>query len=72
VSFARNDLEFVDPTGCDHDRLGEGLRKALYNFMHGVGLDADVRQWFDFAVPKPKVAQDLIARALEGQGPQAV
>ncbi len=33
------------PHGTDHDYLGEGLRKALYNYMHGVGLDADVREW---------------------------
>ena len=32
---------------CDHDWLGAGLRKALYNYMHGVGLDADVRAWFE-------------------------
>ena len=24
-----------------------GLRKALYNYMHGIGLDADVREWFE-------------------------
>lgn len=47
VTFARNEVPFADPTGCDHDRLGQGLRKALYNFMHGVGLDEDVRGWFD-------------------------
>jgi len=46
-TFARNEVPFEDPTGCDHDRLGAGLRKALYNFMHGVGLDEDVRSWFD-------------------------
>jgi radical SAM superfamily enzyme YgiQ (UPF0313 family) len=44
--FARNELPFVDPTGCDHERLGQGLRKALYNYMHGLGLDTDVRRWF--------------------------
>src|SRR5262249_37103238 len=44
--FARNELPFVDPTGCDHERFGPGLRRALYNFMHGVGLDQDVRRWF--------------------------
>src|SRR5205814_1011201 len=33
--FARNDLAFRDLTGADHDMLGEGLRKALYNYMHG-------------------------------------
>ena len=47
ITFAHNDLEFDDPVGTDHDFLGAGLRKALYNYMLGVGLDADVRSWFD-------------------------
>jgi hypothetical protein len=47
ATFALNDIEFNDPTGTDHDFLGSGLRKALYNYMHGVGLDADVREWFE-------------------------
>jgi len=45
-------VEFRDPTGTDHDYLGAGLRRALYNYMHGIGLDADVREWFD---PRPGV-----------------
>ena len=69
VTFARNDLAFEDPTGVDHDFLGEGLKKALYNFMHGIGLDADARYWFENAenrrVPKAKVPRDLITAALE-------
>jgi len=64
VSFAKNDIGFIDPTGTDHDALGVGLKKALYNYMHGIGLDEDVRQWFDFPVPKTKVARHRIARAL--------
>jgi radical SAM superfamily enzyme YgiQ (UPF0313 family) len=51
VTFAHNDIEFEDPVGTDHDFLGSGLRKALYNYMHGVGLDADVRGWFE---PRPE------------------
>jgi radical SAM superfamily enzyme YgiQ (UPF0313 family) len=78
--FARNELPFEDPTGTDHDLLGEGLRKALYNYMHGVGLDLDVRSWFSGArprstsparprphrrqVPTTQVPADLIANAL--------
>ena len=50
--------------GTDLDALGRGLRKALYNFMHGVGLDADVRSWFDFAAPRPTVKRGSVARAL--------
>lgn len=64
VTFATNDIAFEDPTGVDHDLLGVGLRKAVYNYMHGLGLDEDVRVWFDGFVPKAKVPKDLVARAL--------
>jgi hypothetical protein len=64
-SFSENDLEFHDPTGVDHGKLGSGLRKAVYNFMLGIGLDADVREWFDFQVPKPKVEKNFISNALK-------
>ncbi len=63
--FAKNDIGFIDPTGTDHDRLGLGLKRALYNFMHGVGLDWDTRRWFEeIRVPKPTVKRGHIARAL--------
>jgi radical SAM superfamily enzyme YgiQ (UPF0313 family) len=64
VSFAKNDVGFHDPTGVDHDVLGIGLKKALYNYMHGIGLDADVRSWFNVKVPRTTVARHRIARAL--------
>jgi radical SAM superfamily enzyme YgiQ (UPF0313 family) len=63
-SFARNDIGFVDPSGVDHDALGVGLKKALYNFMHGIGLEQDVRRWFDMPVPKTRVPRQRIERAL--------
>ncbi len=47
ILFAHNDVAFDDPAGTDHDFLGRGLRRAVYNYMHGVGLDADVREWFE-------------------------
>jgi hypothetical protein len=65
--FARNDVGFVDPSGVDHDALGAGLKKAIYNFMHGVGLEQDVRNWFDFHVPKTGVNRQKLARALAGE-----
>ncbi|MEY8876929.1 MAG: radical SAM protein [Leptothrix sp. (in: b-proteobacteria)] len=64
-TFAKNDIGFTDPTGTDHDALGVGLKKALYNYMHGIGLDEDVRQWFDFHVPKSRVSKQRIERALQ-------
>jgi hypothetical protein len=65
VSFAKNDIGFVDPTGTDHDALGVGLKKALYNYMHGIALEQDVRHWFDLPVPKTRVPRRFIERALE-------
>jgi hypothetical protein len=65
VTFAKNDVGFVDPTGVDHAALGVGLKKALYNYMHGLALEEDVRTWFSFKVPRTTVAFDRIERALQ-------
>ncbi len=64
VSFAKNDIGFIDPTDVDHAVLGVALNKALYNFMHGIGLDEDVRSWFAGRVPRPRVPRHFIERAL--------
>ena len=67
VTFAKNDIGFHDPSGVDHDLLGRGLKKAIYNFMHGLALENDVRSWFDLpkgACPKPRVGRKRIAQAL--------
>ncbi len=62
--FSENDLEFHDPTPTDHNFLGEGLRKALYNYMHGVGLQEDLSFWFSKPVPKTKIPANFIASLL--------
>jgi len=67
VSFAKNDIGFHDPTGTDHDALGIGLRKAIYNYMHGLCVEDDVRRWFEHLpqqVPRATVKRGRIAKAL--------
>ena len=80
ATFANNDINFTDSTGIDHDLFAAGLKRALYNYMHGVGLDVDVREWFSqprtrtgggrrgraaaSVIPRTAVPRDLIARAL--------
>jgi radical SAM superfamily enzyme YgiQ (UPF0313 family) len=64
ISFAKNDVGFADPTGVDHAALGVALNKALYNYMHGIGLEADVRSWFGAKVPRTRVPRHFIERAL--------
>lgn len=68
VTFAKNDIAFIDPTGVDHDALGDVLKKAIYNFMHGIGVEEDVRSWFPFKVPKPTVPRNKIEKALRTRG----
>jgi radical SAM superfamily enzyme YgiQ (UPF0313 family) len=66
ISFAKNDVAFIDPTGVDHDLLGTGLKKAIYNFMHGVGFEVDVHNWFDMPnTPRASVGRNKIAKALK-------
>ncbi len=63
--FAKNDVGFIDPAGVDHAALGTALNKALYNYMHGLGLDQEVRSWFAGRVPRTTVPRPFVARALE-------
>ena len=66
ISFAKNDVAFIDPTGVDHDHLGIGLKKAIYNFMHGVGFEEETHRWFDMPdIPKTSVGRNKIAKALK-------
>jgi radical SAM superfamily enzyme YgiQ (UPF0313 family) len=81
ATFANNDINFTDSTGIDHDLFAAGLKRALYNYMHGVGLDVDVREWFSpprprtgagrrgraaaSLIPRTAVPRDVIARALD-------
>lgn len=62
--FAENDVDFTDPTGTDHEMLGEGLRKALYNYMHGIGFDQPLSFWFNQPVTRTQVKKDLISKAV--------
>ena len=69
-AFANNDLIHEDPTGCDHEQFGAGLTKALYNYMHGVGFEMPLQDWFDFRVPRTTIPYNFIERAIDSQDRQ--
>ncbi len=62
--FAENDVPFSDPVGADHDAVGPALHRAVYGYMHGVGLDWDVRRFFPRGTPASTVPADLVAGAI--------
>jgi radical SAM superfamily enzyme YgiQ (UPF0313 family) len=67
-TFANNDLWHDDPQGCDHELFGPGLAKAIYNYMHGIGLEEPLQFWFDFKVPRTTLSRHLIAQAIAAPG----
>lgn len=66
-TFANNDINFADRTGIDHDQFSYGLRKSLFNFMHGVCFDFPLQDWFDFKIPRTKIPEDFIFNALHNE-----
>ena len=63
-TFANNDIEHSDPTGARHELFSEGLRKSLFNYMHGMCFDFPLQEWFDFKVPKTSLHPQHIQKAL--------
>ncbi|MDD2305052.1 MAG: radical SAM protein [Prolixibacteraceae bacterium] len=66
-TFANNDLVHTDPTGTDHERFSEGLKKSLFNYMHGICFDFPLQDWFDFKVPRTTVAPKYIQESIDEQ-----
>jgi radical SAM superfamily enzyme YgiQ (UPF0313 family) len=63
--FANNDLVHIDPRGCEHQVFAPGLNKAVYNFMHGIGTDMAIQDWFDFPVKASSVKRNYIKQAIK-------
>ncbi len=64
-AFANNDINYTDSTGIDHDKFSFGLKKSLFNFMHGICFDYELQDWFEFKIPKTKISPDFIFDALQ-------
>jgi hypothetical protein len=66
-TFANNDLLFADATGIDHDQFSFGLKKSLYNYMHGICFELPLQDWFEFKIPKTTVSPYFIEKAIDAQ-----
>ena len=64
-SFANNDIVHIDNTGTNHDKFSFGLKKSLFNFMHGICFDYPLQDWFEFKVPRTKVPDGYIYNVLQ-------
>lgn len=66
-TFANNDMVHEDKSGANHDKFSFGLKKSLFNYMHGLCFDFPLQEWFDFKIPRTKVAPDYIVSVLENE-----
>jgi hypothetical protein len=65
ITFANNDIQFKDKTGINHDKFSFGLKKSLFNYMHGICFDYPLQDWFDFKIPNTKINPDYIYECLQ-------
>lgn len=67
IAFADNDVLFTDKTGIDHSLFDYGLKKSIYNYMHGVGFDLPLQNWFETKMPRTTIAPNYIQHCIESQ-----
>jgi hypothetical protein len=63
-TFANNDIVHIDKTGTDHELFSYGLKKSLFNYMHGICFDYPLQEWFEHKVPRTKVDPQYILKCL--------
>ena len=66
-TFANNDLVHKEKSGVVHDKFSFGLKKSLFNYMHGLCFDFELQEWFDFKIPRSKIPHDYIVSVLENE-----
>jgi hypothetical protein len=67
ITFANNDVRFTDKTGLDHSKFSFGLKKSIFNFMHGIGFDIPLQEWFDFKIPQSTIHPHFIEDCLTSE-----
>jgi len=67
ITFANNDIDFIDETEIDHSQFSYGLKKSIFNFMHGVGFENDLQDWFDFEIPPTEIQSYFIEDCLTSE-----
>jgi hypothetical protein len=67
ITFANNDINFKDTTGINHDKFSYGLKKSLFNYMHGICFEYELQEWFDFTIPRTKIPKEYIHNCLQSE-----
>ncbi|MES3016967.1 MAG: radical SAM protein [Bacteroidota bacterium] len=63
-TFANNDIVHNDAGGADHELFSYGLKKSLFNYMHGICFENPLQSWFEHKVPRTTVDRRFIENAI--------
>lgn len=64
-SFANNEIPFHDHLQIDLDMIGEGLRRATFNYMHGLCIDRPLQKWFKSKMPASIIKKGYLEKILQ-------
>lgn len=62
--FANNDLTYTDTIGANPDLFSYGLKKSLFNYMHGLHFEMPLQYWFETKIPKTTIPKKYIENVL--------
>ncbi|MEI6865879.1 B12-binding domain-containing radical SAM protein [Flavicella sp.] len=65
IKFANNDVNFKDKTGIKHEKFSQGLKASIFNYMHNIGFDLPLNDWFDFNLPKTTTPPNYIEKCIQ-------
>ncbi len=68
-TFANNDIVHLDKSGADHELFSYGLKKSLFNYMHGICFDYPLQDWFEHKVPDTRIDPQFIVSSLSEDEP---
>ena len=63
-TFANNDIVHIDTEGAHHELFSYGLKKSLFNYMHGICFEYPLQYWFEHKVPRTTVDPRFIENAI--------
>ncbi|MGX9985601.1 B12-binding domain-containing radical SAM protein [Soonwooa purpurea] len=66
-TFANNDMLHEEKSGLDHTQFSFGLKKSLFNYLHGVGFELPLQEWFDFKIPRTTIPKFYIEDVLNNE-----
>lgn len=68
-TFANNDIVHLDELGAEHELFSYGLKKSLFNYMHGICFEYPLQDWFEHKVPKTRIDPQFIVRSISEDEP---